>query len=206
MSGRLEERYHTLKNSTEQFAQTLDRIAATKASDNQLCQQHTLLEQGIQEMMILAADQPKDKKDSWIRRINVLHQEVGSLKKSLEKVLATRRKLDLATKQRESLKLEQSLAHGDGMTTLASERESLLQSQKEIRTMTSESFEVLRALQNQRNTLGNTQGSLGKIGESLGLSAQIIKNIVRTHKIDAWIVYAGIFFMICFLVGLWYFI
>jgi Golgi SNAP receptor complex protein 2 len=83
------------------------------------------------------------------------------------------------------------------------EGKSLLYTRQKVRQMVEENGALLSALRGQGERIKGGQSKLGELLQSLGASNQTILQIVRTNRVDAWIVYGGIFLLFLLMGYLW---
>eukprot|EP00796_Vickermania_ingenoplastis_P004068 gene4068-2917_t len=112
----------------------------------------------------------------------------------------------IAEKKRELLGdnfADNSRADFAAMDMLQKERESLQHLKRRFTNMEQESPEVLKALRDQGTRLNRSKLGVQSVMDSLGLSNTVMGQIVRRNRLDAYIVYGGILFLLFIMWKIW---
>ena len=132
----------------------------------------------------------------WTARLTMLHEECERLRGMLQSLEIKKRKNDRIIRSREAFRLSEQdkkvLEDSYGPESeLLSEYDSLVHTQKEVQSMTSESIAVLNALKSQREGILHSQDRLSKLSASSSFSTQLLRNIMSTIHLDRIFLYFG---------------
>jgi golgi SNAP receptor complex member 2 len=86
---------------------------------------------------------------------------------------------------------------------LARESQGLAHSRKKVQQMVDEGHAVMSALKGQGTRMSSSNQKTAELLEALGVSNHTILAIVRTNRVDAWIVYIGIALTLMLMWYLW---
>lgn len=87
---------------------------------------------------------------------------------------------------------------------LGREENGLKHSRRKVQQLVEESGAVLSALRGQSQRVSGTNQKLAEMLEVLGVSNQTVLAIVKTNRVDAWIVYAGMALLLMLMWYLWF--
>lgn len=142
------------------------------------------------------------------KRAELLLAECDSLQRAVDKSKnRAARDLELKT-QRERLLGGGAAgyfnrADDNDASLLAREGQGLAHSRRKVQQMVDESNAVMSALKGQGVRVSNSNQKTAEILEALGVSNHTILSIVRTNRVDAWIVYIGMALMLMLMWYLW---
>eukprot|EP00744_Colponema_vietnamica_P012444 GILI01017462.1.p1 GENE.GILI01017462.1~~GILI01017462.1.p1 ORF type:complete len:221 (+),score=13.77 GILI01017462.1:26-664(+) len=182
---------HSLLNRASSEVMRLERQSLV-TSDQDIDNVYLLIEQGksmLQEALAHGSIMPVARQRSAQQL-----QEASTLEEAL---LRLRKKKNSAN-ERQALMGSRPNAHHPSNTSdlshLRGERESLVYSAQKLRGIVSESNAILGALKGQGTTLEGVQNKVAvDFLESIGVSNHTLLQIARTTKLDALLVYLGVF-------------
>ena len=193
---------HRLIAAASRKLESLERgIGSTEGTQEALSQATSHIESVIQQAS------PRDRQGVPFRRIEALAAEAQSLQGALNRVLVKQQKTAAAEVEKEELlRSVQSRGGSDQGSTayLASEEHGLRRTQNEVRKMVRESAAVLGALQGQRQTMTRTEARVGDLMSKMGVSSQIIDQIMRTSKQDRILVLCGTLLLLLLMGYIWF--
>ncbi|XP_077247719.1 membrin-11-like [Tasmannia lanceolata] len=136
----------------------------------------------------------KGQRDLWKRKVELISEEVDSLKESLDKHLLRSQKRMLEAKERAELLQK---ANGDSAHVLRifDEEAQAMQSARTSHLMLDEAYgtgvAILTKMAEQRDRLKRAQRKALDILNTVGLANSVLKLVERRHRVDKWVAYTG---------------
>ncbi|XP_072955497.1 membrin-11-like [Typha angustifolia] len=148
----------------------------------------------------------RGQRDLWKRKVELVAEEVDSLKESLDKILLRQQKRMLEAKERAEL-LERANGESSHILRIFDDEAQAMQSARNSSMMLEEAYStgvaILSSYSVQRDRLKRAQRKALDILNTVGLSNSVLKLIERRHRVDKWIAYAGMVTTVVVFYGFW---
>ncbi|EME28634.1 Golgi SNAP receptor complex member 2 [Galdieria sulphuraria] len=186
----------------------LDSIETGRENSTQcqtyLSQKINRLTRTLQQLSTLALREPSSRREAWQLKIDRLNSDSLDIRAAFENYLSRSYTAAIQAKEREEL-LDRYSGKDTSIVidSFQTESQSLHRSNVTTEGILGMGQATLHALSLQRSRLKGAKKRMLDVANVLGISHSVIRMIEGREKVDAYIVYGGMFFIILIVFGIY---